>query len=46
MQIFIMGIDICIIMQTRGDATDGIRDWFLFVGETPSCDAAFCQNSL
>jgi len=30
-----MEIDICITMQTRRDATDGIRGLFLFAGETP-----------
>jgi len=44
MQVFIMGVDKCIITQTRQGAMDGIRGWFLFAGETPpSCDAAFHQ---
>jgi len=32
-------------MQTRPDRKGGIKGWFLFARETPSCDAAFRQNS-
>jgi len=35
MQVFIMGIGQCIIMQTRLDTMDGVRGWFLVAGETP-----------